>query len=335
MRKLVWLLILLAALCGAWWAAATAQMQSTLTGLLDNRRAAGWDVTLKDISKAGFPLTLQNRLSGLAVAESGRGVAFEAPQLDLSAPVWWPGDLTARAPVAQAAFPAGALPLVLKMRDMHADLALHPGLSLQLEGMLARSTYLEVNGPDGLLLEADEPRMEVTQSSEAENDYNIALLPGRIAPGPLLRKVLGDGIGQPGGQPILSARMAFTFARALDRHAAMTGTLPQIDALTVENVDVAWGDVALATEGALTFNSEGVPAGVLSLRVTNWPKLLDAGERAGFLPPSMRGQVNTMLRLLEARGGTTGGLDLDLVFAEGQMVLAGIPLGAAPQLIQP
>lgn len=70
----------------------------------------------------------------------------------------------------------------------------------------------------------------------------------------------------------------------------------------------------------------GIPDGVLSLRVTNWTKLLDAGERAGFLPPSMRGQVDTMLRLLEARGGTPGGLDLDLIFTDGQMMLAGIPL---------
>ena len=56
MRKLVWLLIVLAVLWGAWWATATTQMQSTLTGLLDTRRAAGGEVTLKDISKSGFPL---------------------------------------------------------------------------------------------------------------------------------------------------------------------------------------------------------------------------------------------------------------------------------------
>ena len=81
MRKLVWLLIVLAVLWGAWWATATTQMQSTLTGLLDTRRAAGWEVTLKDISKSGFPLALQNRLSGLAVAAPARGLAFEARSL--------------------------------------------------------------------------------------------------------------------------------------------------------------------------------------------------------------------------------------------------------------
>lgn len=335
MRKLVWLLIVLAVLWGAWWATATTQMQSTLTGLLDTRRAAGWEVTLKDISKAGFPLTLENRLSDLSVAAPARGLAFEAPQLDLSAPVWWPGDLSARASAANAALPAGALPLTLNMSDLRADVELHPGSTLQLEALKVRSAYLEVNGPDGPLLEAEEPQMRVTQSSAAARDYDIALLPGGITPGPLLRKVLGEGAGQPGGQPILSARMAVTFARPLDRHSAMAGRLPQIDALTVENVDAAWGDVALAAEGALTFNAQGTPDGVLSLRVTNWSKLLDAGERAGFLPPSMRGQVNTMLRLLEARSGTPGGLDLDLLFADGQMTLAGIPLGPAPRLIQP
>ncbi len=114
----------------------------------------------------------------------------------------------------------------------------------------------------------------------------------------------GDGAGQPGGQPILSARMAVTFARPLDRHSAMAGTPPQIDALTVENVDAAWGEVALGAEGALTFDAAGIPDGVLSLRVTNWTKLLDAGERAGFLPPSMRGQVDTMLRLVALSTGS-------------------------------
>ena len=331
MRKMIWLLIILAALWGAWWMLATTQMQNVMARAFDDRRAAGWEVTVKDISKAGFPLLLQNRLSGLSLADPKQDFAVEAPQLDLSAPVWWPGDLAVQAPVARVELRAGALPLELNLRDMRADLSLHPGLALQLEGMQIRSAQMQVDGPDGMLLEAEEPRAVVQQSSDVATDYGIALLPGSITPGPLLRKVLGDAAGP----PILSARMAVSFAEPFDRHTVMQRTIPEVRALSIENIDATLGDVALAAEGALSFDAEGRPDGTLSLRITNWSQLLDAVERAALLPSSMRAQVDTVLRVLESRSGTAGALDLDLVFNQGEMALAGIPLGPAPRLMQP
>lgn len=333
MRKLVWLLILLAALWGAWWVTATTQMQSAVTSLLDARRAAGWEVALDGTAKAGFPLTLANRLRGLALSDPKGQLSLNAPQATLSAPAWWPGDLSVAAPRLTVETRAGVLPVKVTATDFAADLSLHPGLALELDRLTAQSAGLRLDGPDGLLLEVAEVHAAMRQSANDPATYDLQVLPGAITPGPLLQRLFSED-GAPATAPRLAARVEVSFDKPIDRHAAVRGNEPRLQGVDLKVVRIAWGDIAMSAEGTLAIDAEGLPAGALTLKVTNWPRLLDIAQRAALLPPSMRLQVEAMLGALANRGDTPDGLDLELVFADGQMTLAGIPLGPAPSLLR-
>ncbi len=333
MRKLVWLLILLAALWGAWWAVATAQMQSAVSRLLDARRAAGWEVNLDSISKGGFPLTLQNTLSGVSLTDPAQGFQLEAAKTTLSAPVWWPGDLSVKAPRLHLETAAGRLPVEVTAKDVDGRLSLYPGLALELQQLTLHSGMLELEGPDGPLLEIAQARAEMRHLAAEPKTYSLQILPDAITPGPLLRRLFSED-GPPTLAPTLSANAKVTFNHPLNRHTAMRRQAPQVQQIALSEARITWGNLALAASGTLTVDPQGQPEGALNLKVKNWARLVDIAQRAGVLPPSMRLQAETMLRALENRGGTPGGLDLDLAFADGQMSLAGIPLGPVPRLLR-
>jgi len=333
MRKVIWLLILLAALWGGWWAVATTQMQSAVSSLLDARRTAGWEVALDGTAKAGFPLTLENRLDGLALADPSKRVTLQSSELTLSAPAWWPGDLSIKTPLLRLEAPAGALPVKVTATDLDARLSLHPGLALELKELAAQTAGLRLDGPDGMLLEVGQARAEMRQTSDRPRTYDLYFLPKAITPGPFLHRLFAQD-DTPAAAPQVVARAQMTFDRPLDRQAGLRGNEPRVEEFNLTETRITWGEITLMAEGALAIDAQGQPDGALSLRVTNWARLVDIAQRAGLLPPSMRLQVETMLSALENRGDTPGGLNLELVFAEGQMTLADIPLGPAPLLLR-
>lgn len=331
MRKLVWLLILLAALWGAWWAVATAQMQSALSRLLDARRAAGWEVALDDITKAGFPLKLQNTLTGLSLADPAQGFQLKAAKTTLSAPLWWPGNLSLDTPRLHLDTAAGPLPLEVTAQDVAGRLFLSPGFALELEQLSLHSAALELEGPDGPLLEIAQPRAEMRHLSDQPMTYRLHILPDAITPGPLLRRLFSED-GPPPSAPSLAVEAEITLDHPLNRQLAKRGSAPRVQQIDLTGARIAWGDIGLAANGTVTVDAAGQPEGALTLKVQNWERLVNIAQRAGLLPPAMRLQVETMLRALENRGDVPGGLDLELVFTDGQMTLAGIPLGPAPRL---
>lgn len=331
MRAWVWLLILLAALWGGWWAFATTQMQTGVRDALQARQAAGWQVTGDAPRKAGFPLALETRLDRLTLAAPARDDRLDARGLRISAPVWWPVDLSITAKEVSGETRAGALPLDFTFQTPAAALSLHPAPALTVKAASAASAALRIEGPDGLLLDLAEPRLQARQQDARGTGYAVSFDAGQITPGPLLIRLLTPQAAPPEA-PEARGRGVLTFDRALDRNALQAAEPPRLTGLQIESFRMAWGALALTARGALEIDSAGLPEGRVTLKLTQWRRLIEAAQRAGLLPPAMRLQVETMLGALENRGGTPGELDLELGFAEGQMSLAGIPLGPAPRL---
>lgn len=331
MRAWVWLLILLAALWGAWWAFATTQMQAGVTQALEVRRAAGWQVENAAPRKAGFPQALETRIDRLAIAAPEGEDRLEVRDLALSAPTWWPLAPSLSAGRMTVETRAGALPLDIAFDTPTATLSLQPGLDLALQAAEAQSAALRIAGPDGPLLDLAVPRMEVQRRDADAAAYAVTFDAGQITPGPLLVRLLTPEAAPPAA-PEATGRGVLTFDRALDLAAARSAKPPRLTGLEIGALQLSWGKLALTARGQVSLDAEGLPEGEVTLKLTQWRPLVEAAQRAGLLPPSMRLQVETMLGALENRGGTPGGLDLVLGFAGGQMTLAGIPLGPAPRL---
>jgi hypothetical protein len=116
----------------------------------------------------------------------------------------------------------------------------------------------------------------------------------------------------------------------LDRTAAMR--LPLLDRLTLRETSFRWGTAALAAEGEIAPDAEGRAEGTITIRVTDWRRMIDAAMALGLLRPEIAPTVAEMARLMSEAAGTGENLDLPLRMTGGRMSLGPLPLGPAPQL---
>ncbi len=333
MRRLIWVIALLASVWSGWWYLASAGIERGLNLWLDDRRAAGWQAEVSDVSTFGFPFTLGILVKDMRLASPVSGISVAADRVETSTPAWWPGYITLRVPDTPILLsdPTGSLALHITAGQI--GMRLHPGTSLQLESLAATAGPWILDTPQGGILAADDFRLAALQDAASEQTYRFSISAGNLTPGSLPRRTLGLPGTWPQAFDSFDADMVVTFDRPLDR-TSLEQTPPLPRRIALDRALVAWGDVSLSVGGALTLDDEGVPSGAVTLKARNWPTMLAMSERLGWIAPEALPQTETMLRALANTGDDPDALDLTLTFADGQMSLGSIPLGPAPRLIQ-
>ena len=332
MRRLVWLIAVLAVMWSAWWALASAGLQQATSNWFEDQRRAGWQAEVGEISQHGFPFTLNARLRGISVADPTTGVSFNAPRLDLKAAAYWPGYMTVELPNAplEIATPTGRF--TLETRDAQADLRLHPGVTLQLKSMGFMSGAWHISQAGGGFVSAESLQMAVTQDDAIPEIYQINLDAKTLTPGDVIRDFLALPIDWPVAFDAFTADLNVAFDVPWDRNA-LTSKRPQPRAVTARRIEASWGDVRLSASGDLTIDPSGIPTGEISMALTNWRKVIDVAQASGALPDAQRTQAEVMLSALANMGGGPNDLDLVLSFQNSEMSLGPIRLGPAPRLI--
>ena len=94
MRRLIWIVGLAALAWVGWWWAASTGLHRGLDGWLADRRAEGWQAEVSAMDGGGFPLSLRATMRDLALADPDTGIAVRTQALNVTAPAWWPGDVT-------------------------------------------------------------------------------------------------------------------------------------------------------------------------------------------------------------------------------------------------
>lgn len=331
MRKMIWLGVAAAALWCVWWLAASFWMERSIANWFDTRRAEGWQAEVQEISKAGFPLMLHSRVSGIAVADPETGIAVSASHFDIKAAAYWPGHVTVNLPETpiQLFSPDGAL--TLEMTEAQANLRLHPGTSLVLESMISDAASWRLGGPGGDVLSAQTWHLSMQQSEQAAETYAISMSSEDLTPGDLVRSALQIPTDWPLAFDAFKADMTVRFDRPWDR-SALSERRPQPRALTLRTAQADWGKLKINTTADLLIDETGTPTGTATLRAENWREALTLATSAGALAQSARTQVETMLSMLAGLSGDPETLDIEVTFEDGQMRLGFIPLGAAPTI---
>jgi hypothetical protein len=332
MSFLIRLFIIVAILWSGWWWLATEGAKRGLARLAEEARAAGWRAELGEIAAAGYPLRLGTRIDGLRLADPATGLAVAAEDVALSAPAWWPGDLTLALPESPIRLAGPTGQATAQITGGEAVLRLHPGTALELESVGLTGGAWTLAAPDGEVLSAADLRLTAVQAEPGTPTYRVELGATDLAPGETWRRVLQLPPGWPRAFDRAEASGSVTFDRALDR-TALEGARPLPRQIAIGTLDLVWEDLAVQGDGALSFDAQGVPEGALRLQVRNWERLVQMAEAAGALAPEMRPQAEIMLRALANRGTDPTALDLELTFADGQMALGSIPLGPAPRLL--
>ena len=329
MGRLIGIIIVLGAVWSGWWYIAAAGAERAVSSWFDARAAEGWQAEKQSLRRSGYPTQLNLRIDAPQLADPETGVALSADHLTLSAPAWWPGDVTLTLPETplRLASPEGALDLIAA--DAEALMHLHPGPSLQLERMQATSGPWQITSTAGAILTGTDFDLSMQQDETRAETYSLAITVADLAPGAALRE------GLPPDWPLTfdtyQARMTVTFDTPWDRRA-LQDRRPQPRKITIDGVDITWGPLRHVASGSLDIDAQGIPEGQLDLRLENWRQALDVAQKSGALAGDVRPQAETILGILANLGGDPDTLNLPLSFNGGRMAVGPIPLGPAPRI---
>lgn len=331
MRRVLAACVVAALTFGGWWGFAMWSLSSGVQGWLAERRAEGWQAEIGGLERGGFPGTLRARLTDLALADPGTGLALQSDALVIAARTLWPGDVTLGLPDAPLRFATPQGRADLSFEAGRADLNLVPGTRLELANLSFTSGPLRAESPEGGLLAASGAEMRMAQT-DAPETYDITLLFGQFTPGAVPRAALRVPQSWPLVFTALEARATIRFTRPWDRRA-LEEARPQPRKIDLHAAEAHWGDVRLRLAGALEMDARGVPTGEIVLRAQNWQALLDLAETSGLLPREMRGTVQNVMTSLAGASGRTADLDVTLRFEGGRVWMGFLPLGPAPRLL--
>lgn len=330
MVRVIGCLVIFTALWSGWWFIVATGVERAVQNWLELRQAEGWQAEAQNITHSGYPATLKLRIDAPQLADPTTGVALEMDRLDLSAPAWWPGDVTLDLPETPIRMASHDGPLTLQAEQGQAVLNLHPGPSLQVEAMQATSGLWQIAAPEGALLSGTDFTTSMVQDPDTVETYVFDINATALTPGTILRA------GLPPDWPLtfdaFKARMTVTFDTPWDR-TALEDRRPQPRVITIEDADIKWGPLRHRASGNLTVDSEGIPDGTLIVKIENWRQALDIAQDNGALAADFRPQAETVLNMLSNLGGDPETLNLTLTFKGGAMAMGPIPLGPAPRII--
>ncbi len=332
MGKLVGIVIVVVVVWCGWWVVASAGMQRGISKWLEAQRTLGWQANVGSMRMQGFPMRLHTRLDDIAIADPGTGVAANMDHLDISAPKFWPGYVTVALPNTPITLASPELRADLTAERAVADLRLRPGTSLQLESLGLTGGAWLLDTAVGSIVAADAIDLTMVQQTAETPVYDLRVNAGNLTPGTLPRTFLGLPDVWPNAFDIFAAELTVTFDRVWDRRA-LEHRRPQPRVINLKLAQFIWGEVEILATGDLTVDEEGLVSGPLSVKVKNWPEILNMVETAGYLPPNMRPQAEQMLKGLAQMTGQTTGLDLTINLQDGRMSMGFIPLGLAPRII--
>lgn len=319
MRWLVWVVGAAAALYAGLWFVAERTVETRARGALGELEARGWSVGYASLNTTGFPSRLDTRATELRLASPDGSLAWAAPWVQAYALVYRPTHVIVDLPPEQA-LTLGGTELDLRSEGLRASARAGLSADLPFREAVAESGPLTLSGAMG----------EVTlgslvagarEAGPAANAYDLFLEAEDVAAG------APEGAGTIQLDLVrLDAQVALD--AALDRRLAGA---PLPTALTLRDLRLALGDMALSASGALVPNAEGVLEGEVVVVAEGWRGMLDLAKQAGVLDADRR-------TLFEgALGGLAQGedrIEVPVTFAEGQVSALGLPLLAAPRLPQ-
>lgn len=326
MRVILAVVLALAlAWCGLWFAGARFVRQGAEAALAD-MRAQGYHAEVGGLQVLGFPNRLDLTVTAPDVADPASGYGWSAPFVQAFALTWRPWHVIAAfAPEQQITTPAGVF--TLTAGELQASLRARPTLLLPLDRTTLVGTDLSLRAPNGVNIASPELRFATRDLDGTGLRHEIGLEVTGLAPGPGL---LPKGTGLPAVLDRLHLDADLSFSAPLDR--AVSRTRPEVTSLALREALLIWGDLTLHAQGDLAPDAAGLAEGSLTLRATNWQRLLPALAAAGLIKPEVVPTWTRMLDIVAQQSGDPAVIDVTLRFAQGRVSLGPLPLGPAPRL---
>ncbi len=340
MRFLKWLAVVLVILfCGGWFAARLGIERAAEQGLAE-ARAHGVQAEVASLSVGGFPTRLDLQATEVKLADPVSGAGWQGPLLRIFAASWAPWDLTAELPAQQVITLPGQT-LTIDSTALKAALVSAPDTDLPLRRLDASADALTAQSDLGWQIGFGEVSVALTEDpGRGANTYALALDLAPLRPAPAFLQALA-AVTLPDLPPSdlpaeverIDGDIGLRLTAPLDRHAGETN--PQLEAIEIRTLDLAWGALSLHAEGGMTASPDGYAEGRILLEVRGWDRLPALLVATGALKPEVAPTIAGFLRAMAGESPDPGVLALPLIMEGGRMSLGPFPLGAAPMLRGP
>lgn len=340
MRFLKWLAVLLVVLfCGGWFAAKFA-IEGAAERAIAEANAKGVKAEASSVSVSGFPMQLDLQAKDVALADPVSGMGWQGPLLSLHAPSLMPWNLTADLP-AQQVITLPDQTITLSSEALRAGLKSAPNPSLPLRRMDASATSLSAQSDLGWQIGFGEVSIALTEDTAAgPNAYALAFDLAPMRPDPsFLTALAGVSIPEmpasdlPAEVNQIDGDLNLRLTAPLDRNAGQSR--PQIDAVEIRALTLAWGELSLYATGAINADPDGFAAGTVSLELRGWDRLPAVLVAAGAIKPEVAPTIGNFLKAIASQSADADVLVMPLKMEAGRMSLGPFPLGSAPLLRAP
>lgn len=311
MRRLIWILVLVAMGWSGYWIAASQGTRRGFDAALTGASAQGWQVATDDIRTRGFPNRLDTTITGVNVAAPDGAFALSTPLLQLLSLSYRPTHVIAVAP-QQLDLRFAGQPVTIDSTDLRASLSLGATTLLPLQEFNTVAEALHVTLPDGQIIQAKQLRAAIAAADVSQ--YRL----GFATDGLTLPWLRDDSID-------ITLDADLTLDKPLDRKVAVNPALPVSLDLTGAEVTLGNG-IRVALNGRLEFPG-GQPNGQLTLQIDNWRGLVSVLGDSGLISPEAVFGLSTQLALV---AGQTPDVTLPLPVRNGAVFVGPLPLFRLP-----
>lgn len=328
MKRLLILVLVVAAIWSGWWLAGAGGMKTAYRSWFEARQAEGWQAEYADLSLRGFPNRFDLTLEAPQLADPETGWAWQAPFFQLFALAYRPNHVIAVWPKEQTlANPQETI--TVRTEDMRASLVVNPSPDLP----IARSNLviegLNMTSDLDWSISADKMQLALREREITPNRYQIALIAEGLTPPAALREAAQTGL--PAAFETLESDLDVSFDRPWDRFA-LERARPQPRSIRITTMKAQWGAMLFQMKGDLTVDEVGVPEGELAIQARNWRDMIALARSSAEVSPAALDFLESALGLVAQMSGNENNLDLTLAFKGGATYLGPLPIGPAPRL---
>ena len=330
MRRLTIFVLAVAVIYSGYWFVGARAVTNTAEAQITQLRNDGWTVDYDDLVVRGFPSRFDTGLTDIQVGSPNGDLGYAAPFLQAFALSYQPNKAIMAFPNTQD-LTFGTETFNIASTGLRASVGVGANTALSLDAVTAEAQDVVVSNPQMGALSFTDLLIALRESSPLPNSYDVYFNAQNVALPDQISALLNSGGTLPAALEIVNADATIVLDKPLNRH-----TLPawevdpgKLRGMTVRDLNIRWGDLAITGDGSITVDETGTPDGTMTLRATDWQRMLDIALEAGLLPVDMQFLARSMGQTL-SQGAPD--LTLPLTFLNGNMSIGPIPLGPAPKV---
>ena len=327
-----WLMVLVTGLVILWSGYWVVGSRTLLAGVQDwvaNAPSQNINVKTGDITLAGYPNRFDLTVASPEYSDPVSGWSWSAPFVQVLALSYKPWQVIVALPNDQSLTRRGER-IDIASDVLRASIKVFPETSLGLDNIILEGDEVALTSDLGWTGSARRAVAALRKVAGLPRSYQFGLQVDALQPDADFARDLAESSDLPAAVDSVTAEVITTLTAPLDRNAQVAR--PQVENIEVKNMLVVWGPLKLHAEGDIAPDDQGLAAGRIEFRVTNWRHLVPVLVASGAVKPELSETAGNMLAALAQQSPDPEVLSLPLTLADGWMTLGPFPLGPVPRL---